>query len=66
MNTTKKTYDVYGNCYVCYILNNGYDKVVSVFNAQGDLLFKFEEPINGSQLIFLLKGYSIAHNGVLK
>jgi len=66
MDVKKKTYDIYGNCYICYIGNNGYDKVVSVFNEKGDLLFKFEEPLNNSQLVFLLKGYAIAHNGALK
>ena len=37
-----------------------------VFNDKGDLLFKFDEKINASQIVFLLKGYSKGSRGITK
>ena len=67
MNTTKKTFDIYGEIYTCYMVENGYDQLISVFDDNGELLFKFEEPVSNSGLQFLLKGYAMAtKNGVCK
>ena len=60
MNTSKKTYDIYGTAYTCYVVDNGYDSLVSVFDDAEKLLFKFEEKISNSELQFLLKGYALA------
>ncbi len=55
-----KTYEINGRVYDCYFYNNGGgDEGVTVFNPQGDLLFKFDEKINGREIVFLLKGYSL-------
>tara|TARA_R100000808_G_C2152787_1_gene162487 strand:+ start:509 stop:712 length:204 start_codon:yes stop_codon:yes gene_type:complete len=66
MNNKKRSYTIYGNTYDCYFYNNGYDEGVSVFNDKGDLLFKFDEKINASQIVFLLKGYSKGSRGITK
>ena len=63
---TKRSYSIYGQSYDCYFYNNGYDEGVSVFNDSGDLLFKFDEQINASQIVFLLKGYSKGSKGKVK
>ena len=63
---TKRSYSIYGQSYDCYFYNNGYDEGVSVFNDSGDLLFKFDEKINASQIVFLLKGYSKGSKGKAK
>ena len=66
MHTTKKTFDVYGTSYTCYFYNNGYDQVVSVLSEDiSEVLFKFNEQINESQVHFLLKGYHIGSNNVV-
>ena len=66
MINKKRSYTIYGNTYDCYFYNNGYDEGVSVFNDKGDLLFKFDEKINASQIVFLLKGYSKGSRGITK
>jgi len=66
MNNKKRSYTIYGKTYDCYFYNNGYDEGVSVFNDKGDLLFKFDEKINASQIVFLLKGYSKGSRGITK
>ena len=66
MINKKRSYTIYGNTYDCYFYNNGYDEGVSVFNDKGDLLFKFDEKINASQIVFLLKGYSKGSMGITK
>ena len=54
---TKRSYSIYGQSYDCYFYNNGYDEGVSVFNDTGELLFKFDEKINETQAVVLIKGY---------
>ena len=66
MINKKRSYTIYGKTYDCYFYNNGYDEGVSVFNDKGDLLFKFDEKINASQIVFLLKGYSKGSRGITK
>ena len=66
MNNKKRSYTIYGKTCDCYFYNNGYDEGVSVFNDKGDLLFKFDEKINASQIVFLQKGYSKGSRGITK
>ena len=63
---SSRSFEIYGRVYDCYFYNNGYDEGVSVFNDSGDLLFKFDEKINASQIVFLLKGYSKGYKGKAK
>ena len=64
MKTKKKSYSIYGTVYNCCFYNNGYAQGVRVFNNGNDLLFEFDEKINESQIVFLLKGFHIfSYNG---
>jgi len=60
MNTMMKSYDIDGRIYDCYFYNNGGgDEGVAVFNSTGELLFKFNERVDGEEIVFLLKGYRL-------
>jgi len=54
-----KSYDVDSKRYDCYFYDTGCEQGVTVFNSKGDMLFKFNEPVDEDQMTFLLKGYSI-------
>ena len=55
-----KTYEINGQVFDCHFYNNGVgDEGVVVFNPEGELLFKFHEKINGKEIVYLLKGYSL-------
>ena len=58
-----KKYEIDNIIYDCYFYNNGGgDEGVVVFNNQGELLFKFNERVDGKEIVFLLKGYSLVSN----
>ena len=59
MNITMKSYEIYGKRYDCYFYDTGCEQGVTVFNAKGNILFKFNERINEDQIVYLLKGYRI-------
>ena len=64
MNTENKSYSIYGTVYECCFYNNGYYEGVRVFINANDLLFEFDEKINESQIVYLLKGFHIfSYNG---
>lgn len=65
MNTTKKVYDIFGSLYSCYFYDNGYDQGVTIFGEDGEMAFKFNEPIDESRIHLLLKGYHIGSNKVI-
>ena len=59
MNINMKSYEVDNKRYDCYFYDTGCEQGVTVFNSKGDMLFKFNEPVDEDQMTFLLKGYSV-------
>ena len=57
MHHQQKSYEIRGHTFVCYFYSNGYDKWISVFDEEDNMLFKYMDPKHDEDIVLVLDGY---------